>query len=229
MRLPQAVLLLPLGAAAKEHGPHLRLDNDLRLAEALSERVMARTEVIVAPTLSYHHYPAFLAYPGSISLSFDVACGLVVDIVTSLTAHGPRRFYVLNTGVSTAGPLAAAAGILADRGVQLRFSDISKITADTEARLLQQQRGSHADEAETSMMLYLMPDRVDMPSAVRDDHPRHGPGGFSREPGRAGIYSPSGVWGDPTLADARKGAQLVEAFVAAVSRDIEDLRAQPLD
>ena len=67
---PSAVVLLPLGAAAKEHGPHLRLDNDLRMAQALTERVIRPTAVLVAPPLLYHHYPAFADYPGSTSLRF---------------------------------------------------------------------------------------------------------------------------------------------------------------
>lgn len=223
---PDAVIMIPLGAAAKEHGPHLRLDNDYRLAEALSTRVMEKIPVIVTPTISFHHYPAFTAYPGSISLRFDTARDLVVDIVDSLARFGPRRFYALNTGVSTAAPLQAAAELLRDSQVVLRYTDILTVTAGVESSLTQQQRGSHADEVETSMMLYLTPDRVDMAKAVKDDHPRQGNGGFSRVPGHPGIYSPSGVWGDPTLADAGKGKLLVEATVEKIVQDIETLRRQ---
>src|SRR5688572_17996652 len=61
----EAVVVLPLGAAAKEHGPHLKLRNDLTLAEYLTRRVMPLSPVLVAPPLTYHFYPAFLEYPGS--------------------------------------------------------------------------------------------------------------------------------------------------------------------
>src|SRR4051794_32266393 len=79
-----AVVLIALGAAAKEHGPHLKLDNDFRMAEYLKRRVMAQTPVVVAPTLSYHFYPAFRDYPGSTHLRFETARDLVVDVVQSL-------------------------------------------------------------------------------------------------------------------------------------------------
>ena len=224
---PEAVVMIPLGAAAKEHGPHLRLDNDYRLANALSERVMEQTPVIVAPTVPYHHYPAFTTYPGSTNLRFDTARDLIVDIVTSLAAFGPRRFYVLNTGVSTMSPLQAAADLLHEAQITLRYTDILAVAAGVERRVTQQLRGSHADETETSMMLYLTPKRVDMRQAVKDDEPRLGEGGFSRLPGRKGIYSASGVWGDATLAEAGKGKRLVDAIVDGVIQDIEDLRHHP--
>ena len=59
----ETVVVIPLGAASKEHGPHLRLDNDYQLAEYLKRRVLAATAVVVAPTIPYHFYPAFLEYP----------------------------------------------------------------------------------------------------------------------------------------------------------------------
>jgi creatinine amidohydrolase len=221
---PSAVVLLPLGAAAKEHGPHLRLDNDLRLAQALTERVMCRTAVVVAPPLLYHHYPAFADYPGSTSLRFETARDLVVDVVRSLAMHGPKRFYVLNTGLSTGEPLAAAAQCVFEDGILLHFTDITRAATAVENKVCEQQRGSHADEGETSMMLCLAPERVDMSAAVRDDAPRNGQGGFNREPGRPGVYSRSGVWGDATLADPMKGTRLVEATVDGVVHDIDLLR-----
>ena len=61
---PDAVVVLPVGAASKEHGPHLKLRNDLTLADYLTGRVLDSSAVIVAPTLTYHYYPAFLDTPG---------------------------------------------------------------------------------------------------------------------------------------------------------------------
>ena len=55
--------MIPLGAASKEHGPHLKLRNDLTLADYLTGRVADSTPLVVAPTLPYHFYPAFLEYP----------------------------------------------------------------------------------------------------------------------------------------------------------------------
>jgi creatinine amidohydrolase len=226
----EAVVVLPVGAAAKEHGPHLRLDNDLVLAEHLARRVLAGTgrEVIVAPTLSYHHYPAFVEYPGSTSLRMETARDLTLDVVRGLARHGPRRFYALNTGISTVKALAPAAEALAREGILLRWTDLARALAPAEQRLARQRRGSHADEVETSMMLFLDPGRVDMARAVRDDE-GEGRGVFTRQadvgPGRH--RSASGVWGDPTLASAVKGRGFVEALVAAILADLDALHRSP--
>jgi len=224
---PDAIVVIPLGAGCKEHGPHLRLDNDLRMADYLADKVVAAADVVVAPAITYHYYPAFIEYPGSASLSFETARDLVVDIVRSLAAYGPRRFYVLNTGISTLRPLEAAAQLLRGDGILLRYTDIGAVSAAETKRVQQQTRGSHADEIETSMMLYIAPERVNMRLAVRDDN-RDVPGPLTRKADGKGIYSPSGVWGDATLATREKGRVVVEATVAGLLRDVAALRATGL-
>lgn len=224
---PESVIVLPLGAAAKEHGPHLRLDNDLQMAEYLKRRVLAAADVVVAPTVSYHFYPSFLEYPGSTHLRFETSRDLIVDIVRSLAGYGPRRFYVLNTGVSTLRPLQASADILLEEGILLHFTNILEVAGPAEARVREQVRGTHADEIETSMMLYIAPDRVDMSLAVREDNPNRR-GGLTRRVGGPGTYSASGVWGDATLATIEKGRAVVEAAVDGILRDIDALRAAEL-
>jgi creatinine amidohydrolase len=225
---PDTIVVLPLGAAAKEHGPHLKLRADLTLAEHLTRRVMAAATVTIAPTLTYHHYPAFLEYPGSTSLAFNTARDLTADVVRSLAQHGPRRFYVLNTGISTVRPLDAAAKILAADGMLLHYTHLEK-GIDGAVRSVQQQHGgTHADEIETSMMLYVDPSAVDMTKAVKDYAPRSVPFRLTRRQGGQGTYSPSGVWGDATLATREKGRVIVDALVESILADIEALRRAPL-
>jgi creatinine amidohydrolase len=186
---------------------------------------LPRADVVIAPTINYHFYPAFVEYPGSTHLRFDTARDLVVDIVVSLARHGPRRFYVLNTGVSTLRPLAAAAETLATRGILLRYTNILTAAGEAEARVRQQPAGTHADEIETSIMLYMNPERVEMRLARRDITALEGRGGLTRTPGGPGIYSPTGIWGDATLATPEKGRIVAEATLATILRDIEELRA----
>jgi creatinine amidohydrolase len=221
---PDTVVVIPLGAAAKEHGPHLRLDNDWRMAQYLAGRVVAASEIVLAPAIPYHYFPAFLEYPGSTSLSHDTARDMVVEIVRSLAHYGPRRFYVLNTGISTLGPLKDSASVLEKDGILLRYTDLEAVSGDAIKRVEKQARGTHADEIETSMMLYIAAERVDMSRAVRDDNP-DAPGGLTRTPNGAGVYSPTGAWGDPTLATREKGRVVVEATISGILKDIERLRA----
>jgi creatinine amidohydrolase len=224
---PETIVVIPLGAEAKEHGPHLRLDNDRQLAEYFRGRVLSAADVVMAPTINYHFYPSFVEYPGSTHLQFNTARDVVVDIVRSLANYGPRRFYVLNTGVSTVRPLKAAADSLAALGIVLRYTNVGEVAKAAEEQVRQQARGTHADEIETSMMLYIAPERVDMSKAVKDDRPDQ-PGRLTRQPDGPGLYSPSGVWGDATLATREKGRIVVEATVAGILREIAALREAPV-
>lgn len=223
---PETVVVIPIGAAAKEHGPHLRLDNDLTLAEYFGRRVLEAEDVVLAPTIGYHFYPAFVEYPGSTTLSLETARDLVVEVCESLARHGPRRFYALNTGISTVRALAPAAERLAAEGILLRYTDLARL-ALVEKEVCRQEAGSHADESETSMLLYIDPARVDMPKAVKDcDTTRKGR--LTRDANGEGIYSPTGTWGDPTLATREKGRKLCEALVRILLQEIEDLRRAAL-
>jgi uncharacterized protein (TIGR02246 family) len=135
---------------------------------------------------------------------------------------------VLNTGISTIRALEAAAAELANDGILLHFTDLGAAVDRLAAPVRQQEGGSHADEIETSMMLYIDPASVDMKLAVKDLAPRSNPMRLQRRPGGAGTYSPSGIWGDPTLATPEKGRVVVEGLVSTMLADIDTLRRSPL-
>ena len=218
-----AVVVIALGAESKEHGKHLQLNNDFLMAEYFKKRVLnaAPAGVVIAPTINYSFYPAFLEYPGSISLSFDTARSMITDILRSLAHYGPRRFYILNTGISTLRPLQQAAQELTKDSIVLRYTDLTK--DDPVEKKVRQSGGTHADEIETSMMLYIAPETVQMKKAARDLNEQQ-PGGLTRDPKGKGTYSPTGAWGDPTLATREKGQAVVESLVARILQEIEELK-----
>ncbi|MFM9879631.1 MAG: creatininase family protein [Burkholderiaceae bacterium] len=220
----EQVVLIPLGAATKEHGPHLPLNTDWLQAEYYAAQILKHAYVLAVPTLAYHYFPAFTEYPGSVSLSFDTARDLLLGICQSLARHGARRFYVVNIGVSTNRPLQAAAALLAAQGVLLHYTDLTLAGPVKAAIAAEQSAGSHADVVETSVMLHIAPGVVNMALAVQDGQLERGPGGLSRDPHGSGVYSPSGVYGDATRATAEKGQALVAELLARMLAEIEALR-----
>lgn len=220
------IVVLPIGAEAKEHGPHLPLNNDWLLAEYFAQRVASATKVVLYPTVNYHFYPSFVEYPGSTTLRLETARDVVVDIVRTIAAHGPRRFYILNTGVSTLRALAPARDALAASGIVMRFTDILNVGREAEAKVRQQAGGTHADEMETSMMLYMHPEVVRMAKAAEDYHP--GAGGLTRDSLKAAregkTWSRTGIFGNATLATRDKGRVVVEAQVQGMIAEVDALR-----
>jgi creatinine amidohydrolase len=195
------------------------------LANYLTRRVLEASDVVVAPSLPYHFSPAFVDYPGSASLTSQTALAMTTDAVLSLARFGPRRFYVLNTDRSTTSVLERTARGLAAQGVLLGYTDLSSRLDRASAPVRQQESGLHADEVETSMMLYIDPASVDMRRAVREVGLLTDPLRLTPRRGAPGTFSASGVSGDPTLATQAKGRVIVEGLVAAILEDIERLRS----
>jgi creatinine amidohydrolase len=224
---PETVVVIPIGAESKEHGPHLKLKTDYLEAEYYKRQILERADVVVAPTANYSFYPAFVEYPGSTTLRLETARDMLVDICRALAQYGPKRFYALNTGVSTLRALKPAAELLAADGIVLRYTNILEVGAEAEKRVKKEEGGTHADEIETSLMLYIDPASVDMRKAVKDYHPSEG-GGLTRDPHKPGAYSASGIYGDATLATREKGEVVARATVEGMLREIEALRSMPV-
>lgn len=224
---PDTVVVIPIGAESKEHGPHLRLKNDFLLAEYFKQRILANADVVVAPTVNYHFYPAFGEYPGSTTLRLETARDVLVDICQSLARYGPRRFYALNTGVSTLRALKLSADVLSNQGLLFRYTDILEVGAEVEKKIKKQEGGTHADEIETSLMLFINPAMVTMSKAVKDYHPSPG-SGLTRDPKKPGAYSASGIFGDATLATREKGEVMANAMLQGMLQEIEALRRAAL-
>jgi creatinine amidohydrolase len=218
------IVLIALGARTKEHGPHLQLNNDFILAEYLKNKVMQEIPVVVLPTLQYGYYPAFLEYPGSVSLSKETFKNQVGEICKSITNYGIRKFYILNTGISTLQPLEEAAIELKKKlNVELRYLDLLQIDNYIPTGILHQESGTHADESETSMMLYIAPETVKMSKAAKDCDTRPNRRGLTRDPNSEGIYSPTGIWGDPTLATAEKGKIIIDIILDRILSELKEL------
>lgn len=211
-----ASAILPIGAGAKEHGLHLPINADQIQAEWLASRLAEKRDALIWPAVTYGFYPAFRDFPGSITLSRQTFMAVLSEIVTEIARWTPRGIFILDTGISTIEPVDAAIG---ERAwpvpvIHLKIHDGPRYRKTAEA-LTQQQFGSHADELETSRMLVIAPDKTDMRrAAASPGGPIHG--ALTRE------NAPSGSYGDPTLASAEKGHELLAAMLA----DLEDVLQQ---
>lgn len=211
------VVVIPFGAGAKEHGPHLPMNADALVMEYLCKQAVDSVNVIVAPPILHGWFPAFREFPGTEVADVEVFTDYVYQVARSLVRQGAQRIVLLNTGISRATGLPisiAARELRVQTGTPtlvVSWDDLE--TAEAEA-LADQRIGGHADEMETSIHLFLQPDLVDMDRAVRDyrspraDHPGYVPGLFSRDPGDP-AYSETGLFGDPTLATREKGEALL--------------------
>jgi len=219
-----AVVVIPLGAAAKEHGPHLPLATDYIQAEHYKNMVALERKVIIAPTFSYGLYPAFIKYPGSTTTFFTTSRNMLLDIIRTLSAFGPKRFYVINIGVSTLPALQQAASILKQEGIVLYYSDYARPNYENaEKGIKEREAGGHADEIESSNVLFMRPELVDMSKAVDDTSGYTRPGPLTPVPMAPGKLSPSGIIGFATFAKAEKGKRNTINFTKELVKDIDSV------
>jgi len=214
-----AVAILPIGAAAKQHGFHLPLNTDRIQAEWFAGKIAEKIDALIWPTLTYGHYPAFVEYAGSSSLSVSTFEALVREIAAGILGNGCRKLVVLNTGISTLAPVdRALARLDVGRAKHLWIHGGPRYPRAAKA-LVEQTHGSHADELETSLMLAIAPHLVDMTRAEASPAlKQETPGALTPSDPSSPNYSRSGSYGDPTRASAAKG----EALLAAMLDDLNE-------
>jgi creatinine amidohydrolase len=212
------IVVIPFGAGAKEHGPHLPMNADRVVMEYLVKKAVERMPVVVAPPILHGWMPAFREFPGTSILDPDLFTRYALEIAQVLIRHGAQRIVFLNTGIdrATGLPLSIAAreirAELKTPALVVSWDDLE----DEEIAALEEQRmGGHAGEIETSINLFLQPESVRMDRAVADygdgavkTYAGYQPGLISRDRGDPD-YSET-LFGDPTLATADKGRRALE-------------------
>jgi len=202
-------IILPFGAV-EEHGYHLPLSTDGDIAVAVSEGLSKKSGVLVAPIVWYGVCNTTRVFPGTITADFDSFKSYVSDILASIADSGFQTAYIVSghLGGSHVSAIKEAA-----RGCTLDvcFFDLTKVKSDD----ILETRAFHACEAETSLMLYLHPEKVDMTKAVDAEIEFDE---FSMT--RSVKLTESGVWGTPSKATAEKGKELfnriIETFEPAI-------------
>jgi creatinine amidohydrolase len=194
-----ALLAVPVGST-EQHGAHLPLSVDTDIAVELCRRLAsARTDVLVAPPVAYGSSGEHADFPGTLSIGQDALELLLVELGRSAALTFDRLLLVSAHG-GNAAPVARALERLHFEG------------RDVRAFAPHWAGDPHAGRAETSMLLALAPERVDMALAeVGDTRPLAEMLPLLRAGGVRAV-SPSGVLGDPTGATAADGRALLDSL-----------------
>ncbi len=202
-------LILPV-AACVQHGPHLPLETDLVITAAIAEGIGARYRVLVAPPLAYGAASETdQAYAGTAALRSKTLHRALNDLVSTWEAQGVMEFVLLTS--HGFGPHYRALVSVMSEHARIRAIDINVV--DLSPVLFKPMSPERAGEVETSLMLYLEPDRVRL--NVRED--------LEVAPERLDtlvdgseptpLPGSSGVIGRPTAATAEKGKRIYDYLV----------------
>lgn len=224
---PDSVLVVPTGAM-EHHGPHLPLITDSLIAESVATAAIARAagsglDVWQLPTLTYTKSDEHSWASGTMWVSASTLLSTLADIGRSVAATPARRLVFLNGHGGNTALLGVALREIRRLHGLLTFSmpagmQIAGAGGGDEPD--EHGLGIHAGYGETSLVLHLRPDLVDM-SRARRTVPTHIAGmthlGFNGTTAQFGWLSndfgPDGVIGDPTGASAAAGEVLFDASV----------------
>lgn len=215
------VIVLPIGGGVKEHGNHLPLGTDMMVVDALASGLVRDAAVLLLPTLNYAYFPAFVDWPGSVSIGAETFKNFVADIVRSYARHGARKFLILDGGVSTHYPLTILSyDLYNELRIEVAVTDIRGLGAETSDAVCEAKEGGHGDESETSNILAVRPDLVRMDEAKKDLPPSpyatRGATGIHKITLKSRMGSASGINGDPSRASADKGRKILDAMTADI-------------
>lgn len=198
------VLLVPVGSL-EQHGPHLPLDTDTRIAVALADASAARRhDTLVAPAVAYGSSGEHAGFAGTVSIGTEVLHTLLVELVRSI-GDVTHVVFVNGHGGNLEAVRGARSQLLAEgRSVDAFAPSIPGGDA-------------HAGRTETSLLLHLDPTVVRLELAdVGATEPLVELLPALRSGGVRSV-SPNGVLGDPTGASADEGAALFERLVTALT------------
>jgi len=239
-RARNPVVIQPVGAT-EQHGYHLPLNTDnfivTRLCDAAARR--APNEMLILPVVPFAFNAHHMHFPGVIAIQWDHVINYLIDIVTSVAAHGFDRFIFISGHGCNPPYLAVAGNEVNTRTGALCASLFWSALADniSEARDSVTPGGmAHACELETAVMLYLDSDRVRQDRIV--DEMGFAQGRYLQMDlgGGTGVhlgehwwssFSQTGVAGEATKATAEKGRLLFERAADNLVELVRELRARP--
>lgn len=236
--------LIPIGST-EQHGPHMPTKTDAFVTFEVCKAAakVIPTEALVMPPVNYGYNEHHLDFPATISIDYETLIRFVIDIGKSLAHHGFKRMMIVNGHGSNQALMEIAARRITLETQAICASLIYIELANEAFKELEAECG-HAGDLETSLMLYLAEESVDMSKAVRDWSFQEsefikwgikpGEGSFSVAGGKVEFMdwwsrmSKTGILGDPTKANKARGKRIFDIYVDSLVKFIREFRRREI-
>lgn len=236
------VIVIPVGML-EDHGLHLPINTDALITATICRKTAEQIpkEVVLMPEQRHGYSPHHLDFPGTINIEGSTLVKYMLDITKSLIHHGFRRILLVNSHGSNAPWLDIIARLTIVKHpnvlcATLNWWSIPDVVEAVKALRTSERGGiAHAGELETSLMLTIRPDLVDMSKAVKDisyqtSYPYFPhidlvyPSGPVMMMPYWSTISETGTLGDPTVATKEKGEKWLESAVKGLTKIIQDFK-----
>lgn len=228
-RSGRTVVILPVGSC-EQHGPHLPIDTDLRIAQLLAEQLahsLPDKNALLLPALpfsaSWEHRGL-----GTVALKVGTVAAVLHDLAQSLkTWEIPLLLILVNWHGGNDLLASLATEITASEGIPCAVvPSIAQVGKAWDQSQITPAQDIHAGAVETSVVQAYWPELVPAPiPASAHDEPVIAPAKVQAVLQSLGSYAVTrqGIWGAPEQADSQKGRALIETLVQAMSAQVEAL------
>jgi creatinine amidohydrolase len=239
------VAVLPV-AAIEQHGPHLPVSVDTTLVDGIVAAALphlpADVPVLFLPTQQVGKSNEHVRFPGTLTLSAETLIRVWMEIGEGVARTGIKKLVLFNSHGGQVSIMDIVARDLRTRHDLIVFSTSwfnLPLGDEVEGQFPHEEHrfGIHAGDIETSMMLALKPERVDMAQA-RDfksssqqraaKYPILGNGKSAKLGWQMQDYNPAGAAGNASRATAQKGQALVDAAARQLALMLQEIAALPL-
>jgi creatinine amidohydrolase len=246
----RVIAVLPL-AAIEQHGPHLPLQVDRALVDgvvaASLPHLPADLPALFLPTQAVGFSPEHTAFAGTLSLKAETVIRLWTELAECVAASGVTKLLLLNSHGGQVGLLDVVARDLRARlgmlvystsWFNLPLSDVDGGSVSDQFSAHEHRFGVHAGEIETSMMLALHADQVDMTQAqnfastAQDRSAKFkllGDGRSAKLAWQMQDYNAKGAAGNAAAASAEKGQAVLDAAGRSLAQLLIEIDALPAD
>lgn len=207
--------IIPVGSI-EQHGPHLPVITDWKIASAVGEGVAKITGGFLIPALPVSTCREHMGKMGSVWMNPDTFYHMMIDMVGSLKEQGFKRVCIIQChgGIFIMTPVVRQLNATLNPGMKVARVDLADACPVLYREgVMETNTELHAGEFETSLMLHLDPETVRMDKAVDYvpdvSRPYLNYGSIFRA-------TPVGVWGEPTKSSAEKGKRILERTIRFV-------------
>jgi creatinine amidohydrolase len=235
------VVILPFGAV-EDHGHHSPLDTDniIGTTVCLEAGRRAPEAMLILPTIPYGLDEHHMDFPGTITIEMTTLINFVADVCISVARAGFTHILIVNSHGSNVSiaDLAARKCVLQTGVICAALTSLTNVSLDAIAKHRQSGPGgiSHACEYETSLLLHLRPDLIDMSKAVNEsglpklkyfnwDWPE--PSAYAWQDWWT-RFSVTGTYGDATIATKEFGEILFEDHVTNLIELVREFKTIPI-
>ena len=227
-------VIVPIGST-EQHGPHGPLLTDVLVPLEVARRVAPRVGAVVAPSINYGLSYPHVGFTGVVHLRIATFMALVEDVAVGLATMGFRRIVFLNGHYDNTYAIAYACANAADRlpagtrAYPINYWD--GMTSEEAGEYFGPTAGLHANKAETSAVMAIDPELVDLDHANAEMPPFPevtSPAAvhtafFFTTPGSVHRATRSGTWGDARESSVEYGERYLEVVTEATIRLLDDI------